>query len=81
MGGGSRGAAAAFRRSIPTSPPMAITDRFSPFGIALFGVLIAGLLFFAYLMLSRGDNPNGDAPDGGYTGGAESMTVPAPAQP
>ncbi len=59
---------------------MALTDRFSPFGIALFGVLIAGLLFFAYLMLSRGDNPNGSAPDGGYTDEAAPMTVPAPAQ-
>ena len=71
------------RRRRPVSPsrlPMALTDRFSPFGIALFGVLILGLLFFMYLMTSRGDNPNGDEPADGYTDGAESMTVPAPAR-
>ena len=59
---------------------MALTDRFSPFGLALFGVLLAGLLFFAYLMTSRGDDPNGSEPTDGYTDGAESMSVPAPAR-
>lgn len=56
---------------------MALTDRFSPFGLALFGVLIVGLLFFVYLMTSRGDNPNGDEPADGYTGTSET----SPAQP
>ena len=54
---------------------MAITDRFSPFGIALFGSLIAGLIFFAFLMTERGDSPN----DSGITGGTEQGTPPAPA--
>jgi hypothetical protein len=46
---------------------MALTDRFSPFGLVLFGVLLLGLIFFGYLMASRGDNPNDDEPTDGYT--------------
>ncbi|HEX8386092.1 MAG TPA: hypothetical protein VF576_07910 [Rubricoccaceae bacterium] len=36
---------------------MALTDRFSPFGIALLAALLLGLLFFAFLMSQRGDDP------------------------
>jgi len=59
-----------------------LTDRFSPFGIALFAVLLIGLLFFAYLMTQRGSEDGGAENDGTeQTQGAGSTapaTVPAP---
>lgn len=55
---------------------MALTDRFSPFGIALFGALLLGLLFFAFLMTRRGDDNGGVEGDAG--GGATEQVEPAP---
>jgi hypothetical protein len=60
---GSPGRGAAFTRPLP-SAPMALTDRFSPFGLALLGVLLLGLLFFAFLMSQRGDDGGGAERDG-----------------
>lgn len=55
---------------------MALTDRFSPFGIALFGALLLGLLFFAFLMTRRGDDNGGVEGDAG--GGGTEQVEPAP---
>ena len=53
---------------------MALTDRFSPFGLVLFGALLLGLLFFGYLMTSRGVNPNGEEPTGALEGAHSGET-------
>ena len=52
---------------------MALTDRFSPFGIVLFGALLLGLLFFAFLMNSRGSTTGGNEQN---EDGAQQMTAP-----
>ena len=55
---------------------MALTDRFSPFGLALFGALLVGLLFFVFLMNSRGSGDGGE-PDRDAVEGAGQVSTPA----
>lgn len=55
---------------------MALTDRFSPFGLILFGALLVGLLVFAFLMNSRGSGDGGE-PDPDAADGAGQVSEPA----